>query len=124
MQNNWQILDMYWSLNEILKECGGAQLSALKLSKMTALELMELLAPNDVRFCVREEQPKIEGISIIPSGIQSLGKDKILRLEHIQKEGNFRLYFDNTATFININKQEMKDLINFVQGQKRTTRDL
>ncbi len=123
MENNWQVFDMWRNLSEVMLSCGGdrEEVSPKKLSKMTALELMELLAPNDVRFCIKEkdvqaplDMSNLKPFIREPVNLHDEGTNK-LTIEHRPEQASFML--GSPYNNIEIRYDEMKRLVAFVKGE-------
>lgn len=116
MKNNWQVLAMYRNLNDVLERAvGGEILLPEQLSKMTALELMELLAPNDVRFCV-QEKPKEQRELPREMGLGSCNLGHELSISHEPHCARYLLYGKQAQ--LGINYYEMTRLVAFVKDEK------
>lgn len=108
---------MYHNLNDILNRAvGGEILTPEQLSKMTALELMELLAPNDVRFCVKEKEvPKHTRKDHANIGAPG---SKELVIEHHPEIASFNLSSE-MEILVTITYGEMDLLIAFVKRESK-----
>lgn len=121
MANNWQVLDMFQGLQEIFHHWSEERekISAKELSTMTALELLELLAPNDVRFCIEKHDGVIrkyrEGKKPTFAARTELGPNLWLHYNPNQKEFTINVQGIHP---IGISCDEMEKLVAFVESLK------